>query len=338
MGVALGIQAAHVCHFPNFITKGIKTRITFIDENADVEMNYLRGRYRHLFDETDVYYREVTRSDMMNGNIMKGESVRINTREAKDIFTDIEFEFIKARVEYPAIQDYIAGLSCNGNLYLTIAVCFTFPPNAIASGLYMPDVVYDNFVPILVRQEIPYCALDMLTKDGRFKHVKPFGMLDNCYDLGKADDKIPMMVNYVYSKGIPEKFPEDEIVTMWRGLRTAHKWSNRYNADSIKFKMRSFGNLLTTDVLDEEQIELMSRVEHNRWNIEKLLMGYRATTPQEKEDIAKDLSKKNKLKINNFAHNDICDYDNLQADETGVNAREYDRRISESLSLIIKSV
>ena len=334
MGVALGTQAAHLCHFPNFVTKGIKTRITFIDENADVEMNYMRGRYLHLFDEADVYYREVSRSNMMNGSVMKDEAVRINTKET---FTDIEFEFIRARSEYPAIQEYIAGLSGNRNLCLTIAVCFTFPPKAVASGLYLPDEVYDNDIPVLVRQEIPYCALDMLTKEGKFRNIKPFGMLGNCYDLAKADDRIPMMVNYVYSKGIPEMFPEEEMVTMWRGLRTAHKWSNRYNADSIKFKMRSFPNLVSGEKLSDGQIELMAKVEHNRWNIEKLLMGYRPTTPLEKAAIAKDLSLKNKLKTDSFAHNDICHYDDLQTDESETDTREYDRRISAALPLMIRT-
>jgi len=337
MGVALGVQAAHLCHFPNFVTKGIKTRITFIDENADVEMNYMRGRYRNLFDEVDVFYREVNRSDMMNSNMMKNEAVKISPRAAKKTFTDIEFEFIKARVEYPAIQDYLSTLSCNSNIYLTLAVCFSFPPNAIAAGLYLPDEIYDNDIPVLVRQEIPYFTLDVLTKEGKYKNVKPFGMLENCYDLYKAEDRVPMMVNYVYCNGIPEQFPKDEIETIWRGLLTAHKWSNRYFADSIKFKIRSF-KIFDTDVpFSDEQIELMSMVEHNRWNMEKLLMGYRTTTPLEKEVIAKDLSKKSIFKKNLFAHNDIVPFEELQIDASGTNAQEYDRRITSSLPLIIKS-
>ena len=337
MGIALGIYAAHLCHFPNFITKGIKTRITFIDENADLKMNSMQGQYRHLFDEVEVFYREVNRNDMMNCDVMKNNETRIYPHEDKKIFTDIEFEFIRANVEYPAIQDYLARLSCESNIYLTIAVCSSFPPQALATGLYLPDELYDNHIPIFVQQEIPYCTLDILTKDGKYKNVKPFGMLENCYDLGKADDRIPMMINYVYSKGIPEEFPEEEIVAMWRNLRTALKWSNRYNADSIKFKIRSFYNSVVDEQLNDKQIELMAKVEHNRWNIEKLLMGYRAVTPIEKEEIAENLSKKTEYKNKRFAHRDICAYEDLQVDESGTDPREYDRRISASIPLIIKS-
>ena len=328
MGVAMGMQAAHLCHFPNFITKGIKTRITFIDENADTNKNLLQTRCRSLFNNMDFYYRKVS----ANSGYHSQFSI-LNSQ----FFTDIEFDFIHGKVEHPTIQDYLSHLSCDNAIYLTVAICFPSPPKALAAGLYLPNELYDNQIPILVQQEIPYCTLDMLTKEGRYKNVKPFGMLENCYDLRKADDRIPMMVNYVYSKGIPEQFPENEIEMMWRELRTALKWSNRYHADAIKFKIRSF-QIKPNEPITDEQLELMARVEHNRWNIEKLLMGYRPTTPLEKEAIVKDISLKNEFKINRFAHHDICSYDDLQADESGVNTKEYDRRISAALPLIMQSI
>jgi hypothetical protein len=66
MGVAMGIQAAHICHFPNFVTKGIKTKITFIDENAEREMNFLQGRYLHLFEETDYSFWDINTNEQKN--------------------------------------------------------------------------------------------------------------------------------------------------------------------------------------------------------------------------------------------------------------------------------
>lgn len=35
MGVAMGVTAAHIAHYPNFVTQGIRTRITFIDPGAN---------------------------------------------------------------------------------------------------------------------------------------------------------------------------------------------------------------------------------------------------------------------------------------------------------------
>lgn len=60
MGVALGIEAAHLLHFPNFCRdRRLKSRITFIDAAADEEMNFFRGRYRHYFDLAPSLYRDM---------------------------------------------------------------------------------------------------------------------------------------------------------------------------------------------------------------------------------------------------------------------------------------
>ena len=51
MGVAMGTFAAHLLHFPNFCRDhSKKTRITFVDANADREMDFFRNRYRGLFE------------------------------------------------------------------------------------------------------------------------------------------------------------------------------------------------------------------------------------------------------------------------------------------------
>lgn len=44
------MEAAHVLHFPNFAhNETNKTRITFIDRNANTEMSLVQTRNRHLF-------------------------------------------------------------------------------------------------------------------------------------------------------------------------------------------------------------------------------------------------------------------------------------------------
>ena len=40
MGVAMAIEAAHLAHYPNYESKGIRTKITFIDKNADEEKDF----------------------------------------------------------------------------------------------------------------------------------------------------------------------------------------------------------------------------------------------------------------------------------------------------------
>ena len=353
MGIAMGIQAAHLCHFPNFVTKGIKTRITFIDEHADKEMNYMRGRYLHLFNELDVYYKDIQPNDMFSRSMMKDKAARITAKPANEIFTDIEFEFIKAKVEYPVVQDYLADLSRNRNICLTIAICFHYPPKAIAAGLYLPDDVYNNHTPVLVQQEISYCTLDMLSKDGKYMHVKPFGMLDHCYNLGKADDLLPMMVKQLYDctnenpSEVVKTFDHEELRKNWYNWTdkktqqesrniTALKWSNIYHANMVHVKARSL-NISNGEELSIKQINLLARIEHNRWNIEKLLMGYRPCTPEETDDIANGRTTKQALR-DRFIHNDIKPYRMLSKDDKEIQASKYDVNISRSLPYMLNEI
>jgi len=335
MGIAMGIQAARLCHFPNFITKGIKTRITFIDEHADREMNFLMGRYKSLFKETDWRFRDF---DNAKNNC--------DNPSSKTKFTDIEFEFIKSRVENPKIQEELAKLSFDAHSYLTIAVCFSFSPVAIAAGLYLPDEIYENKIPVLVQQELSNYMLSMLYRKNpndyrKYENVKPFGMLDNYYELKHTSDRLPMMINYIYEKTrenfIVNAIPDDsELEALWKRLETAKKWSNRYCAHSIYLKQRSF-NINPNEELTSEQINLLVPTEHNRWNIEKLLMGYRPTTSEEKENITTGKQTKNYYK-ERFIHNDIRPYQTLTEDDNGIHVGLYDKNIAKSVPLILREL
>ena len=317
MGVAMGIQAAHICHFPNFITQGIKTKITFIDENAEQEMLFLQGRYRHLFEEVDYKF----------WNINTGEER--NNFEPKTKFTDLEFEFIQGRIENPVIQKKLTEWATEKDTKrLTIAICFSQSPAAIAAGLYLPDEIYDNHIPVFVRQETSDCTLSLLSS-GKYKNVKPFGMLEDAYDLGKTEEELPMRVNYVHDyfyrtetdRKLPDAIPENEMKANWHKLSTALKWSNRFNANMIEVKIRSLANSKTLD----EQIDTLAQIEHNRWCIEKLFMGYRQITDRDK---AKGIDIKT-LKEQYFVHTDICAFSDLPKEK-----QDIDRILSKALYLI----
>lgn len=343
MGIALGVQATHLCHFPNFVNDPKrKTKITFIDEKADQEMHYLQGRYCHLLKEIDYSFEDVEAAYYFDN------SKEPNTKGNINKFTDIEWHFIKGRIESPAIQQKIASY-CNKETYLTIAVCLNVPTKAIAAGLYLPDAAYQQEdIQILIKQDTPHSILSMLKNSTRYKNVKPFGMLDNCLELEKTDDDIPIIVKYVYDLYYEKQeqavtIPDiDKLKVKWKDLKTVKKWSNRYNANTIAIKQSAF-NIQETDELDDEKIELLAQVEHNRWNIEELLLGYRPTTIDERKDIGTSPEEKDKMK-NNFIHNDICPFDeisNLDIEEKeGGNKiedpKEYDKCLSRALPMIIK--
>ena len=82
MGVALAMKAAHIAHYPNFVRdSNLKTRITFIDLNADTEFDMLRGRYSALFEQCD--YRVVDTIDPSRSYVSEGKGKEIVVTKGK---------------------------------------------------------------------------------------------------------------------------------------------------------------------------------------------------------------------------------------------------------------
>lgn len=72
--------------------------------------------------------------------------------------------------------------------------------------------------------------------------------------------------------------PDNELKDSWNKLSVSLQWSNLYSAYSISPKLRSIGITDGYVKLDNDQITLLAEVEHNRWNMEKLLLGFRKPT------------------------------------------------------------
>ncbi|MBP5488721.1 MAG: hypothetical protein J6X77_04035, partial [Bacteroidales bacterium] len=92
----------------------------------------------------------------------------------------------------------------------------------------------------------------------------------------------------------------------------AHKLSSIASAASIPLKLRAFGiepTRASVDSLSAEVLDSLSEVEHRRWMISVLLMGYSAAPSKER----KDRSRFKELK-KNFIHLDIAPYSEI-ADE-----------------------
>lgn len=348
MGVMLGMEAAHVCHFPNFSTKRRKTRITFIDENADAEMKFLVGANNRFFENC----RYTCRHD--------GCEMPLNA----DGFLDVEFEFIKGNVVDGWIRSYIEECADNDREILTIASCMDDTAKSLAAGLYLPDAVYDkglsvdgrkekDEVVVLVRQNTSAELLNIIKKGNakyrKYRNVYPFGMLNDGCELDETLTGWAKRVNYLYRvlddfNGAPPHYPCNVVDNEWNDCSVSDKWSNIYNAMTIPTKLRSVGvdyKSLTLRNLTEEEIGLLAEVEHNRWNVEKLLMGYRPVTEKESDEIEKSIAEdgslkkdyKNRLK----AHYDIRPFADLREDKNGKNVNRYDFGITKGIVDIIRN-
>lgn len=357
MGIALAKEAAHMMHFPNFDegTGNNRTRITFIDDNADVEMNFFIGRHRGYFEIAPIKYADLTTSKF------KGFSSGEQTGDKDKNFLDVQFEFIKGRIESKNVREWLRHELDDEDAIITIAICLHNPSQSFGMAMYLPEEVYtrgrndlskpweiidkDKIVNIFVRQEKTGALIKAFgdtaksdkAKNKKYANIYPFGMIDDSFSINYNSNHLAMAFNYVYeyyfthSNTLPCSFPSfDELLLLWKECPTANKWSNLYLADSIEFKLRSLGydfNRIKVAVLTNEQIEKMAYTEHCRWNMEKLLMGYRPLSDNEKKE---NVNIK-ELKKNMFAHDLIKPYKNLTEDN-----KQLDRNIIKKLPDIIR--
>lgn len=222
MGIAMGVEAAHVAHYPNFICNkrnNLRTRITFIDTVAKQEMQYVQGHYKELFalsrwryieaGDDSIYYNEDDHSsystwkdpmsDEKSHSPYKDNIERNYTLGEKIV--DVDWEFIQGNLEMPTVQRYIRDAAKRKNVRLSIAICFPKDNQSFASSLYLPDEVYEesnNVVQVLVYQPFgdAMCQcymnrVEMVDGDtpvqnngfNLFDKLKAFGMMNSCYDI-----------------------------------------------------------------------------------------------------------------------------------------------------------
>lgn len=345
MGIAMALQAAHVCHYPNFKSNEKnkkRTRISFIDSNADTELDYFKGRFPSLMSNSRTRFLDFSKRGCLD-NITTSDAVEWrknnNYKWSGDIngWYDIEWEFVKGRVESDSIQSFISKAAQKKEHIVTIAVCLPKSHQSIAAAMYLPTNVYEDCLQILTYQRRSGSIVNTLAdtpvpqkEQAKYKKLIPFGMVDEGYDSSLDNDKRAMLVSYVYDsyyalkktpsivwknldgKPIPlvvaseykvcdYKFTryESEFVdwdndvfyciyneyqTKWYFKYISDKMSSAFNANTIETKLRGLDILATDscpDSFNQSQVETLIRVEHNRWNIEKMLTGFRSLTAEE---------------------------------------------------------
>ena len=343
MGISLAVQAAHICHFPNFVTKGIKTRITFIDKDADNKIISLKTRLHNFLENIDYFYTCLN------------QQIQTNKNPKENKFTDIELEFIKAnlgdsQVNECLLKEYLLKSVNEKTNCLTVAIATPDSASSLAFALNLPEEIFDYGASVLVRQDNLHDIATMLSKEkgadiyNKYKNMRPFGMVNDFSDMEEADFLIPMMIKYVYDntkfnkEHIIKDFDIEKIKENWNNWDpeqnvSALKAANRYAADFIYTKQRSL-NIKEGIDLDEDQSKLAAKMEHNRWLTEKLLTGFRAPTKQESALITKENREYYKSL---FIHPDIRPYEELEEDAENLNVKIYDINISNSLPYMLKA-
>lgn len=344
---ALALNAALVAHYPNYCKDTrLRTRITIIDENVYDSRDRLIQRYVHLFDNS--YYRTLDLNDTHPQCILHRPMYE---KENRKDFVDVEWEFVNGNIRNDAVRQKLTEWSADRRQQLTIAISHTDQDRNFSESFGLPQAIYEDEIPVLCYTE-ENDMMNVIQNGETYKCIYPFGK--ECCDINtlRILKHLAQRVNYVYSHCFslapndpitaPASIDEKVLEKQWKNAGSLPKqYSNIFNAMTLGTKMHSIGH--TSEdwkeyyALTMEEINILTEVEHNRWSVEELILGYRPCNNEEKELVEQDITQKKILRNTKKVHYDLRAFDDLRADSTGKNVNVYDMALTQGIPLIIKS-
>ena len=344
---SIAVNAAHILHFPNYKDGDFTTcsHITFIDDQISNFSKLFRSQYRNLFNLSR--WREIEGDECLDASKgwidpFAGEDSPYR-HLGKTNFMDIQWEFISGNVYDDTIQTYLKHCSLNECKISTIALCFESSELNASVCLALPVEICKTANQILVRQKESETTVKLIQKLPYRNCVKPFGMMSECYNENLISNKYGKLIHALYSR-ISNLSETDKIQQAWDTCSITDKWSSIYCANMIYTRLRSLG--LSIDKLNKEDLNAIlansdiqndiQATEHNRWNTEKLLLGFSALSDEEQSEFRKLLSDKTVLKQkkkglakSDMKHLDICSNEMLK--EIDPDFVHYDNKVNDKL-------
>ncbi len=325
MGITLAVEAAHALHFPRKKDGSVrKTILTFISLNADKEMRLFRTRYRQIFEiQSSRYIDFIGSVDNQEAALPVIKEMPPTYFTGKDAdFLDIEFEFVRGDAFSEDIHHLLSERIEKDYRRLALFACTGKDTTDMNIALYMPEMVLRH-ADLFVRQHHSGLLLDWLrerskVEKGLYSRIYPFGMEDTTFDLEHLDQRMGVLINYYYCNHDekPDLFSEDYVLgkaeqeeanSAWsNGAAVADQWSSSYCCMSFDRKLAQWGitslepsNIENIKEVINGNIDELGYIEHNRWNMEKLLLGFRKPHAEEQSEIdecRKTVSDKDKEK------------------------------------------
>lgn len=338
---AIIIYTALTAHYPNYRSEDslpLRTRITIIEDRIKTKRDTFIAKYQHLFDNS--FYRTV---DLSTHKI---EFHRPMYNGKREDFVDVEWEFVDGTIIHPEVSEKISKWVNNKRQQLTFFICHDDDNRNLSECIALPRCVYENGIPVMVQQSQNGIS-EALHRSVLYKNVFPFGMKDCGYDVTLPLVRLAKYLKYFYdcsygNVGVPTELPAEEVEKAWQSEKSFKKrFSNIYNVMTIATKMRSLGHDAedadTFYALTQEEIEMLSETEHNRWSVERLIQGARPCTDGETAEIKTDVKKLKKVFKQKDVHFDLRAYHELEEDGTGKNAQVYDYDLTACIPLIVKA-
>jgi voltage-gated potassium channel Kch len=248
MGESIVVQAARTAHLAN----GRRPRITVVDEFAEEKQKRFYARYPQFDNVCDA---------------------RFLTGLASDLHVAAE----------------ICQAAAQSGVLATVAVCLDGDARALSAALGLLAKLRSCDVPVIVRmaEEKGLATLFHGRKD-QSSHLADrlhaFGMTSRSCSLdlllNEDLDRLAIAIHESYRN--KSNAAGDPASKPWKTLSENLKDSNRYQADHIPVKLRAIGCYASTvqtgdevvESFTNDEIEIMARMEHARWNAERWLDGW----------------------------------------------------------------
>lgn len=264
LGESVALQAAKIGHYAN--DKG--TKLTILDENADKLGKQFLARYPGI--------HEIENYLHFNGNTEDYFKFTFRNVDLKNL-QEIE----KTITEIHKVQKITAILICledkTSGIKIGIHLMSKLKSEKVEIKLHFPIQVY------LDENEDIFNLPSLKSKEEKNPILSPFGLIKSTCSkeiiLNEKLDRVAKKILKSYNKYTGNS---DE----WDTLPPDFKDSNRNQADHLPIKIRELNLKIgkagkkrnNFRAFTDEEIDLLSKIEHNRWCAERWLSGWEYTT------------------------------------------------------------
>lgn len=255
MGRSLAIRAAKLGHFANATRNpALRLRVSVIDRAAPQGEAALLFRYPQF-------------------------------RKACDL------EMHTLDIESPAARTLVEGWSADRGSLTSLAVCFDNEARAVEMALRLLPGLEPHGARVAVRlahRSGLASVVDRVWARGGERRVRTFGRLEEgCCEAAlveTANERLARAIHqhFVAKRGAEGRSREDRSMADWAALNEDLRESNRQQADHVIIKLRALGCAMVpkpdsrpgVQRFDAEEVELLARMEHERWNAERRLANW----------------------------------------------------------------
>ena len=279
-GEVIATTAAKTCHHPNFVTKGIRTKITIIDENFSKHRGVLHGRYYDFMEMCHYTLKRIKDSDI--------ETIYEHHPKEEWDFLDVEWELIETIPDEILLQKKLIEFANNRNSLLSVVVCNQDESHNVDIALGLPKIYFDEAIPIWLYTRSDSSLRNYL-ENSRYDNIVTWGMPGNYPTQELWEDAAAKHLNFYYNRNFDIKIVLNddnyysEMEYVWESINVELRTANIVNAAAIPVFVGSMRNWSMDNErieISDEEYEVFAQLEHVRWAVCTLLRGYR---PLDKE-------------------------------------------------------